>query len=539
MKKIISTKTNIDQAKHVLDKLYVLGVRDFVVCPGGRNAPFVQLLEKNKSKDISVHWGFEERSASFFALGLTMKHHQPVAVFTTSGTAFVETTSAILEAHYLGLPLIVVSSDRPEFQWGSGAPQTMIQKDFLKSHLGPSVDHKFKLNQISLPLHINCSFDEPLLDQAVINWTFDLNIESLKSFGIKTSNFKDLKSKNNTLNLKDLPLSTKLNPYRYKFFKYSKNSLSHFLKTKKNKIKTLFIFSGLEVEFKEHIKSQLKTIEADLYFEATGEIAGLENQIHSQQISKIDVLNNYQLVVRVGGIPTHRIWRDFEIKKFKNILHFSNLPLPGLSFGQVHALKDFEGFLKDFKKLPTAKYIDSVHIPDLSAEQSFFKSLKTIDKKSVFYIGNSLPIRHWDTTKHIHFEHVYANRGLNGIDGQLSTALGLALKYSLKNQKTFAVLGDLTSLYDLSAPWYWKQNKSKLNFCLVIINNSGGQIFSKMFDSKSFLNEHNIRFKSFAEMWGLSYLQIESGQDFENLKEYPDIIEFKVQKQKTSGKIGI
>lgn len=538
MKKTLLPKTNIDQAKHVLDKLYVLGVRDFVVCPGGRNAPFVELLEKNKSKDISVHWGFEERSASFFALGLTMKNHQPVAVFTTSGTAFVETTSALLEAHYLGLPLIVVSSDRPEYQWGSGAPQTMIQKDFLKSHLGASVDYKFKLNQISLPLHINCSFDEPLLDQVVLDWTFDLKSEYFNSFGTKSLSSKKFKSNNNQLSLKDFHISAKLNPYKYKFLKYSKNNLSRFFKTNKNKIKTLFIFSGLETEFKEHLKSQIKSLKADLYFEATGEVVGLENQIHSQQISKADVLNNYQLVVRVGGIPTHRIWRDFEIKKFKNIIHFSNLPLPGLSFGKVHHLKDFDNFLKDLKKIPTAKHIESVKIPELSDEQSFFKSLKTLDQKSVFYVGNSLPIRHWDTTKHVHFEHVYANRGLNGIDGQISTALGLALKYNFTKQKTFAVLGDLTSLYDLSAPWYWKQNKSKLNFCLVIINNSGGQIFSKMFESKSFLNEHSISFKSFAEMWGLSYLQIKSGQDFENLKQYPDIIEFKAQKQKSSGKIG-
>ncbi len=529
---------NLSKAKMILDKLYSLGVRDFVICPGGRNAPFVELLEKNQSKDIHKHWGFEERSASFFALGLAMKNLQPVAVFTTSGTAFVETTSALLEAHYLGLPLIVVSSDRPEYQWGTGAPQTMIQKNFLISHLGESSDHEFDFNKVSFPLHLNCTFDEPLLDHKVFAWTFDFQVQNkFKSFN--------------------------LNPYLHDFKTYSYDSVTKILDSNKisNKInkqikfKTLFIMTGLDLEFKNSIYEDLKILNADIYFEATGEIQGHENNINSKYVNQLDVIKNYDLVVRVGGIPTHRIWRDFEIQKFKNIIHFSKLPLPGLSFGEVFKIEDFTVFLNDFnfKLNPKPKHKEMTKVKELisenknnnkkinnnalstansvnnfTKEQLFFKSIKNLDSETIFYIGNSLPIRHWDLFKDNYFNHVYANRGLNGIDGQLSTAIGLAVQNKSKDHKTIAILGDLTTLYDLSAPWYWIKNKSKINFTLIVINNSGGQIFSKMFENELFVNHHQMTFKSFAEMWGLSYMQVNSNEEYDQLKCVPDVIEFKV-----------
>lgn len=513
----LNSSSNIHQAQKVLEQLYDLGVRDFVICPGGRNAPFVELLQNNKSDDIQVHWGFEERSAAFFGLGLSMKDRQPVAVLTTSGTAFSETTSALLEAHYTGLPLIVVSADRPQHQWGTGAPQTMNQKDFLIHHLGPSVDANSEMSSISMPLHMNCCFKEPLLDEDVKPWSFKINT----------------KPKNRMI---------KLNPYKYKFKKYSYKKIQEILGLKNlqlskpnsiskenSPLKPLFIISGLEFDFKSQIKNALQDLNADIYFESTGEISDLENQIHSKQISEMDIFNNYDFIVRVGGIPTHRLWRDIENTKFLKVLHFSALPLPGLSFGDVFSLDVFQNFLDDLKKIKINKNIKQVSNPNLSTEQKFFKNLKMMDKGTVFYLGNSLPIRNWDLTKNRHFENVFASRGLNGIDGQLSTALGLAIKFYESSKKVFAVLGDLTTLYDLSAPWYWKNNKAKLNFCLVVVNNSGGQIFSKMFSNPFFLNKHNINFKSFADMWNLSYLQINTSEEFLKLKDYPDVIEFKVE----------
>lgn len=533
--------SNLSRAQQLLQKLYQSGVKDFVICPGGRNAPFVEAMDNCTSKDVRVHLGFEERSAAFFALGLSLKKLTPVAVFTTSGTAFVETSSALLEAHYSAVPLIVVSADRPEELWGSGSPQTMIQKDFLKSHLGPSVDESYDPLQVSYPLHINCSFDEPLLDEESKPWSLNLKKENLKTEF--TINF-----------------TKQLNSYKHKFSVFSFSAIQSLTGVdvqKAKSLKILFLITGLNHKNKLSFENLFSGIAADLFFEATGEIKNLKSDITSKLLNKLDVMSSYDLVVRIGGIPTHRIWRDFELQKFKKLIHFSQLPLPGLSYGHVFKLDDLTAFINELKKNKLesvlqksfeSKNLSQIQVStkpsDLSQEELFFKSLKnqiyqshaTSNKSSdssqisldpVFYIGNSLPIRHWDADKSHTFNEVYASRGLNGIDGQLSTALGLALNSG--SQKTIAVLGDLTTMYDLAAPWYWLKNKDKIDFSLVVINNKGGQIFSKMFKSSNFLNTHNFQFSSWAEMWGLTYLKVQSIDEFEtkinSLKVWPQIIE--------------
>ncbi len=519
--------TNISRAQKLIQKLYEIGVRHFVMCPGGRNAPFVDTLESCTSQDISIHWGFEERSAGFYALGLTMKQGQPVAVFTTSGTAFVETCSALLEAHYSGWPLIVISADRPEIMWGSGAPQTMKQKDFLLSHLGASVDETFDPNKVSYPLHINCIFDEPLLDAPTIPWLLEPGLD-------KTIEFSKL-----------------LNPYNFKFLEYSLENIFKLtevnLKTKKTP-KLLLIFSGLNKQQKLSWARQLKKLQADYYFESTGEMDAFPSHLNAKNLNKMSVMTLYDLVIRIGGIPTHRVWRDFEIAAFKKVIHFSELPLPGLSFGEVFKLNQFAQFLSDLEGINilndmklTQNHSDQLEV-NLSHEEVFFKQLKQLvvqlhlnqnksfvgsETETVFYLGNSLPIRSWDADKTNTFNEVYASRGLNGIDGQLSTALGLA--YNSKHQKTIAVLGDLTTMYDLAAAWYWVKNLDKVNFTLFIINNKGGQIFAKMFKNPKFINKHDVKFASWAEMWGLSYLSIQSIHELENQYKtsnaWPNIIE--------------
>lgn len=502
--------SNIKKAQALLTKLYTLGVRDFVVCPGGRNAPFVEIIGKVLNKDVQTHWGFEERSASFLALGLTMKSQKPVVVITTSGTAFVETSSALLEAHYMGLPLIVLSADRPEALWATGSPQTMIQKDFLKSHLGPSVDESFDLEQLTLPLHINCIFEEPLIDEPVHTWNLNEHL--------RTEVYENSRSN--------------LNSYKYKFKNYSSEDLKIYFQEHKDSYKVLILVSGLSQLAKNELLSCFNELKADIYFESTGELSEHKSTINSRQIDHATVAKSYDLVVRVGGIPTHRVWRDFELLKFKNVIHFSDLPFPGLSFGVVYPLQDFKNFALDLQKMSIQQNLNLDQNKSLSLEQEFFSNLKevvyqnskTTDEQPIFYIGNSLPIRHWDLDKKIKFNQVYASRGLNGIDGQLSTAIGIGLKSY--PQKVIAVLGDLTTMYDLSAPWYWLKNKSQINLTLIIVNNSGGQIFSKMFQSPYFVNAHEINFKHWADMWSLTYQKIHSSEELLNLKSWPEIIEF-------------
>ena len=112
----------------VVDELVRHGVREAVLCPGSRSAPFAYALQDaDRAGRLRLHVRVDERSAAFLALGLAKLTRRPVPVFTTSGTAVANLHPAVLEASHAAVPLIVVSSDRPAELQGTGANQTTDQ----------------------------------------------------------------------------------------------------------------------------------------------------------------------------------------------------------------------------------------------------------------------------------------------------------------------------------------------------------------------------------------------------------------------------
>lgn len=148
--------TNIAAARDVIGRVQSLGVHDFVVCGGSRNAPLIAAVA-----DAQTYTFVDERSAAFFALGRIKRDAQPVAVITTSGTAVAELLPATIEAFYSGLPLILITADRPARFRGTGAPQTIDQIGIFSGYAASDVA---KWNR-EMPLHLNVEFDEPLIDE--------------------------------------------------------------------------------------------------------------------------------------------------------------------------------------------------------------------------------------------------------------------------------------------------------------------------------------------------------------------------------------
>ncbi|GAA2742038.1 2-succinyl-5-enolpyruvyl-6-hydroxy-3-cyclohexene- 1-carboxylic-acid synthase [Terrabacter aerolatus] len=115
-------------ALRVLQQLWLGGVRDVVLAPGSRSAPFALALDAaDRAGDLRLHVRVDERSAGFLALGLTTGSRRPVAVVTTSGTAVGNLLPAVMEAHHTGRRVVVVSADRPDRLRGTGANQTTDQ----------------------------------------------------------------------------------------------------------------------------------------------------------------------------------------------------------------------------------------------------------------------------------------------------------------------------------------------------------------------------------------------------------------------------
>ena len=115
----------------LVDEWVHLGLRHAVVAPGSRSTPMALALAADDRLEVHVH--HDERSAAFMALGIGLRSGDPALVLCTSGTAAVELHPAVVEAHQAGVPMLVVTADRPPELQGVGAPQTIDQRELYGS----------------------------------------------------------------------------------------------------------------------------------------------------------------------------------------------------------------------------------------------------------------------------------------------------------------------------------------------------------------------------------------------------------------------
>jgi 2-succinyl-5-enolpyruvyl-6-hydroxy-3-cyclohexene-1-carboxylate synthase len=239
----------------------------------------------------------------------------------------------------------------------------------------------------------------------------------------------------------------------------------------------------------------------------------------------------FQRVIRIGNVPTVRFWRDLdESRSETDVVNYSDLPFPGLSRGEVRPLTELrvvkgtrdEEFLARDRDM--ALRFEQILEEEPQSELSIVRTLsKQIPETARIFIGNSLPIREWDlaATREPRQFVLAANRGANGIDGQLSTFFG----WCAPDAKNWCVIGDLTAIYDFNAPWVVPQLDA--TFKIVIINNGGGRIFSRVpslrrLDSavreRLIENAHDFHFEQWAAAWNVSDHVIELRPDAEATK---------------------
>jgi 2-succinyl-5-enolpyruvyl-6-hydroxy-3-cyclohexene-1-carboxylate synthase len=128
------------QARVVVDELIRGGVRDVVLCPGSRNAPLAFALhDADRSGRIRLHVRIDERTAGYLAIGLAIAAGAPVCIAMTSGTAVANLGPAVIEANYARVPLIVLSANRPYELLGTGANQTMEQLGYFGTQVRATI----------------------------------------------------------------------------------------------------------------------------------------------------------------------------------------------------------------------------------------------------------------------------------------------------------------------------------------------------------------------------------------------------------------
>ena len=498
--------TQISLAQQILQRLASLGVAEFCVCAGSRNAPFVELL--NRVQGVKVWWSFEERSVAFFATGRISQTGKPVAVITTSGTAVAEVLPATIEAFHSGLPLVIISCDRPQRFIGTGAPQTITQAHLLQSfaslcELEATPASMERLHALSFeahkPLHLNVHLDEPLIDS-------------------------------------DLPEQWQLTPSVPPVTPaIPSENVQQALQMIRQSQKPLLYLGPMKPAEAAHVLEHVQHLKIPIWAEACSQLREKISNIPlgEQGVKTLD----WDLLIRVGGVPTARIWRDLETNNRPVISLASTPKWPGLSRAHpVLNLRDLNKVVPELQNKDVPPKMPHIH-PVLAlferyplAEPSWIRRLSlAIPEHSQVYLGNSLPIREWDWAAATDKPFVYGfNRGANGIDGQISSFLG----WSQPNCENWAVIGDLTALYDLASLWVVPQMTERA-LRLVVVNNGGGQIFSHLYKSEAFRNEHNLHFAGLAQLWNWEYLRWEDARSLPSDLSSRQVIEIVVDKNQT------
>jgi 2-succinyl-5-enolpyruvyl-6-hydroxy-3-cyclohexene-1-carboxylate synthase len=284
--------------------------------------------------------------------------------------------------------------------------------------------------------------------------------------------------------------------------------------------KPLALIGGLEPTDQQTVRDFLVRFGAPVYAEP---LSGLREDDALRDLlitagERMPGRGDFDGVVRLGNVPTLRFWRDLdESRQTMPVISFSRLRFTGLARGEVHPIESLpkgsrvapgkEIFAHDRRR---REEIERILDSEPESELTMLRTLsRELPRSSRIYLGNSLPIREWDlvATRESRSYAYEGNRGANGIDGQLSTFLG----WCAPAASNVAVLGDLTTLYDLNAPWIVPQLDA--TFRIVIVNNGGGRIFDRVASlaamnsavrARIIDNAHALRFDQWATMWGIT-----------------------------------
>ncbi|WP_066258333.1 2-succinyl-5-enolpyruvyl-6-hydroxy-3-cyclohexene-1-carboxylic-acid synthase [Neobacillus drentensis] len=478
----------------VVAELIFSGVTDVVVSPGSRSTPMAMIMAEHP--DLKVHIHVDERSAAFFALGIAKSLNRPVAILCTSGTAAANYFPAVVEARYARVPLIVLTADRPHELREVGAPQAIDQihlygkhvKWFSEMALPEKSDEIIRYARTvcaravaiatsapSGPVHLNFPFREPLIPK-LDEELFELN-ERPNGY---------IKVQNGDLTLSD------------EHFQEIANRL-----TKTNKGVIICGNMG-DPEFPKAVTQLAEQLNFPIIADPLSQLRSgqhsLENIIETYDtFLRVDDAKSFlkpDVILRFGAMPISKAltiflkengsaeqyvidggggWRDPSALSTNMIFCNESLFCEKLlSYTVPNSSSEFLMKWKKINELTKGNMTALRDITELSEGKLFYQLAEMVPEGATLFVGNSMPIRDLDSfflnnNKEIK---VMANRGANGIDGTVSTALGAAL-YS---KSFYLVLGDLTFFHDLNGLIAAKLYNLDIN--ILLVNNNGGGIFS-------------------------------------------------------------
>ncbi|MGL1932755.1 MAG: 2-succinyl-5-enolpyruvyl-6-hydroxy-3-cyclohexene-1-carboxylic-acid synthase [Desulfotalea sp.] len=497
------------EKKHISDLVHhsvAYGMNYLVISPGSRNAPLIRAFAaSDKVKCISI---VDERTAGFVALGISRQLNQPVGVVCTSGSAPLNYGPAIAEAYYQSLPLIVFTADRPSRLIDHQDSQTINQQEVFKNIVRMSVNlpeepsdkaslqESARLVQQSFsvalagnsgPVHINIPLAEPLYDNVLLE-------------------------KEIILAGKESPTNTAISIDEG--FVHSWNSAS----------KKMIVCGQGDGETKKSLSYLVDddsvVIIAENLANIVSEFYNPDAHVLSGKVTRKDLAP--EILISFGG---HVVSKHLKLllREFPNIIHYRldpdkkgidtyqniNCELP---YDATNFFKHFETKVKpsnnfNFKNSWRAA-LKGVTLPKDQEYQILNTLFEELPTNSIVHLGNSMSVRHSQKIASRDDLHYHGNRGVAGIDGSLSTAVGTAM---VTDEIVLCVLGDLSFVYDSNGLW---SKNLPANLRVVILNNQGGDIFNRIKGPSSsdgfeefFLAHHPVDIGFLVKAYGASYMQ--------------------------------
>ena len=478
-------------ARVIVRQIVEAGITDVVISPGSRNAPlsiaFYQAAEKSL---IKIHTRIDERSAAFFALGMSKASKRPVPIVCTSGTAVANYHPAVLEASHSNVALLVLTADRPASLRRTGANQTTEQARIFGKAVRYFADVSGSAFPMELPfdslqtgpVHLNIQFDEPLVGDIDTTWLNDVIVSPPRVFTRKEAGTFYTKSTRGVLVIGHDRGGLDL------------DEVKKFAASLNWPIIAEDPLSFADAVPHASIFLTSKSIADDL---APDTVVVIGRTTLSRSINSFITSARKQIVIdpRMATVDSDRLANQ----------KFLAIPVAQVSVADEDYAQKWQKYGARASKLVA----DLAGWSEATIAREFAKNLPS---GTSLFISSSRPIRDMEgfASPRIGVE-TFANRGLAGIDGNISTALGIASQ----RQKSVAVLGDLSFLHDVSG----LISHRDIDLTIFVINNDGGGIFSTLgqrgidgFET-IFGTPHGLDLAAIATSFGVSAKTISTQQE--------------------------
>ncbi len=521
-------------AREVLSTLIRAGFHDLVISPGSRSAPLAYAAaEAEYAGLIRIHVRIDERSAAFMALGLAQSTKTPVAVAATSGTAIGQMLPAVMEANHTATPLLILSADRPDELHGTGASQSTKQKTLFGEHARLALNvsagqHPAEQLRQALaalagddttpagPVQLNLQFRDPLIpeeseridDQRWTNiepgdWSMG-RPEATQQATVRTSTLIDDLLRRRTVVVAGHDAGEQAQEFA--------------------RLMGLPLFAepSSNARFSAHAITHYRPL-ISVGAQYIDRVVLFGRPTLSRPVAKL--LDNPE-IKSVIWQPQPVAWyesgrrREKPVDDWAELQEFAGVAEPGW-------LTAWQSLDTQAEALRTQVRSEN-GINGLAVAQVIWE-----DQPETLLLGSSNIVRDFDlAAKSLETSRsqIFANRGLAGIDGTISTALGLAVG---SGQRTVAVMGDITFTHDAGA-LAWTPGETEPRLDVVVYNDGGGAIFSTLEhgavdDSgryataveRLFATPQRLNLQDLATGYGWEYEQVSSARELAQILDAP------------------